>query len=70
MERYIYFLALFPAMTNTAKLQYPNRRQFLITLPQALARAKGWEKGDILEFVLDDQGNIILKKVKEGKHAT
>ncbi len=53
--------------SNTSKLQYPNNRQFIITLPQTLVKAKGWHKGDFLEFMLDEQGNIVLKKAKEEK---
>ena len=53
--------------SNTSKLQYPNSKQFIITLPQTLVKAKGWHKGDFLEFVLDDQGNIVLRKAKGEK---
>lgn len=52
---------------NKSKLQYPNKKQYTITIPKSLVAAKGWKKGDDLEFVLDDKGNIILRKVKHGK---
>ena len=55
--------------SNTSKLQHPNNKQFIITLPQTLVKAKGWDKGDILEFILDENGNIILKKTKGEYHA-
>ena len=52
--------------SNTSKLQYPNGKQYTITLPQTLVKAKGWRKGDVLEFLLDDCGDLLLKK-KGGK---
>ncbi|MDP7180531.1 MAG: AbrB/MazE/SpoVT family DNA-binding domain-containing protein [Candidatus Woesearchaeota archaeon] len=49
-------------MTNTSILQYPNKRQFIVTLPKGLVLAKGWKPGDKLEFVIDNKGDIIIKK--------
>jgi bifunctional DNA-binding transcriptional regulator/antitoxin component of YhaV-PrlF toxin-antitoxin module len=51
--------------SNTSKIQHPNKKQFMITLPQTLVKAKGWDKGDKIEFLLDDKGQIILKKKRE-----
>lgn len=51
--------------SNKSKLQFPNGRQFMVTLPKALIDAKGWGKGDILEFTLDKNGNIILRRKNE-----
>lgn len=48
--------------SNTSKIQYPNKRQFIITLPQTLVKAKGWGKGDVIEFILDPKGDIIIKE--------
>ncbi len=50
--------------SNTSKLQHPNNKQFIITLPQTLVKAKGWQKGDSLEFMLDDKGNIVIRKTE------
>lgn len=49
-------------MSNTAILQFPNKQQFIVTLPKGLVLAKGWKKGDKLEFVIDNKGEIIIKK--------
>ena len=49
-------------MTNTSILQYPNKRQFVVTLPKGLVLAKGWKPGDKLEFIIDNKGDIIIKK--------
>ena len=51
-------------MANRSKLQYPNKSQFIITLPKSLVMAKGWKQGDVLEFILDNNGEIIIKKAK------
>ena len=54
-------------MGNKCLIQYPNKKQYTITLPKGLVLAKGWKCGDELEFVLDNKGDIIIKKVKNGK---
>lgn len=46
------------------KLQKMSGRQFFITLPNAIVRAKGWEKGDVIKAEIDQRGNIVLKKVE------
>ena len=49
-------------MTNKSVLQFPNRKQFMITIPKGLVLAKGWKQGDMLEFVIDNKGDIVIKK--------
>ena len=49
-------------MGNTSKLQNPNKKQFIITIPKGLVLAKGWKKGDVLEFFIDKKGDIVIKK--------
>lgn len=44
------------------RLQMMNERQYFITLPNAIIRAKGWRKGEKIKALIDKQGNIILKK--------
>jgi len=51
-------------MSNRSVLQFPNDKQFMVTLPKGLVLAKGWKKGDTLEFVIDNHGEIIVKKQK------
>ncbi|MBW2983583.1 AbrB/MazE/SpoVT family DNA-binding domain-containing protein [Candidatus Woesearchaeota archaeon] len=51
-------------MANKTILQYPNKKQFMITVPKGLVLAKGWKRGDKLEFVLNNKGEIIIRKVK------
>ena len=49
-------------MSNVSKLQFPNKKQFLITIPKGLVLAKGWKQGDDLEFIISNKGEIIVKK--------
>ena len=51
-------------MSNKTKLQYPNKKQYIITLPKGLVLAKGWKKGDKLEFIINNKGEIIMRKGK------
>jgi len=51
---------------NRRKLQIFNNKQYLVNIPMALVSAKGWKDGDILEFIIDDKGDIIIKKAKNG----
>ena len=51
-------------MANKSILQFPNRRQYLLTIPKGLVLAKGWKPGDQIEFTIDNKGDIILKKKK------
>lgn len=51
-------------MSNKTKLQYPNKKQYIITLPKGLVLAKGWKKGDKLEFIINNKGEIIVRKSK------
>jgi len=45
------------------KLQQIKDKQFIISLPVAIVRAKGWKKGDTINAVLDSKGDIILRKI-------
>ncbi len=44
------------------KLQKMNDKQFFVTLPNSIVRAKGWSKGDSITVEIDSKGNIVLKK--------
>lgn len=39
-----------------------NNRQYFITLPNNIVRAKQWKKGDEIDFEIDNKGNFVLKK--------
>jgi len=44
------------------KLQQMKNRQFFVTLPNQIVRAKEWKKGDDIKIEIDQKGNLILKK--------
>lgn len=52
-------------MSNHSKLQFPNKKQFIITIPKSLVLAKGWKRGDTLSFIINKDGDIVIKKTKE-----
>ena len=52
-------------LQQTVKLQMMNNRQFFTTLPNAIVKAKGWDKGDEIIVELDNKGNIVLKKKED-----
>jgi len=47
---------------NKSTLQFPNKKQFIVTVPKGLVLAKGWKQGDTIEFSIDNRGDIIIKK--------
>lgn len=54
--------------SNKSKLQHPNKKQFTITVPKGLVLAKGWKQGDVLEFVFNDAGELVIRKLKDNKN--
>jgi len=44
------------------KLQQMNGKQYFITLPNQIVRAKQWAKGDIIKATIDNKGDIVLRK--------
>lgn len=51
-------------MSDSYKIQeYQNR--FHVTIPAPLARASGLEKGSEVEWEVNDNGNLVIKKVSD-----
>lgn len=44
------------------KVQISTKGQYYITIPKALALAKGFNKGDKVQWQLDKQGDLVLSK--------
>ena len=44
------------------KLQQLNNGAFILTLPSQIIRAKEWKKGDEIKALINDKGDIVLKK--------
>jgi bifunctional DNA-binding transcriptional regulator/antitoxin component of YhaV-PrlF toxin-antitoxin module len=51
--------------SNKSILQFPNKKQFIVTVPKGLVLAKGWKQGDTIEFTFDSKGNLVMKKIGE-----
>ena len=49
-------------MSNKCILQFPNKQQFIVTIPKGIVLAKGWGGGDELEFVISNKGEIVIRK--------
>ena len=47
---------------NKSRLQFPNKKQFTMTVPKGLVLAKGWKQGDTIEFIIDTKGDIVLRR--------
>jgi antitoxin component of MazEF toxin-antitoxin module len=43
------------------KIQELKTGQLLVTIPRAIAQAKGFRKGMELEFIIDNMGQLILR---------
>ena len=43
------------------KLQF-DTKQYKITLPKAIIEAKGWLKGSDLRVIINEKGELVLKK--------
>ena len=43
------------------KLQF-DTKQYKITLPKAIIEAKGWLKGNDLRVLINEKGELVLKK--------
>ena len=68
--RYIVFLRRLSMNGYRVKLQKverPTNRSYYINFPVALAEAMGFEKGEELEWLIEDKNNLILKRVKQKK---
>jgi hypothetical protein len=50
-------------------IQQLKSGSFLISIPRALARAKGWDKGTEVSLVLNNRGNIEILEKKDSGHA-
>ncbi len=56
-------------MAKKAIVQKTSNNQYIVTIPKQIAEFKGIEKGTILYWAEDSEGNLVLKrniKKKEG----
>ena len=52
-------------MGNIIKVMELKNKQFIMTIPKAIAQAMGLSKGDSVEWLFD-RGDVVLRKYWEG----
>ncbi len=58
----VLLLAYFVNMGNTVKVQRTPNNQYTITIPKTLAEMFDISQGTVLEFKVNEKGQIILRK--------
>lgn len=53
--------------TKIQKVERPTNRSFYVNMPTALADAIGLEKGEEMEWEVENKNLLILKRVKNKK---
>lgn len=53
--------------TKIQKVERPTNRSFYVNMPTALADAIGLEKGEEMEWEIENKNLLVLKRVKELK---
>ena len=51
-------------MATRMRVQRTKNDQFIITIPKAFAEAFGYKQGTILEFTINEKGELVLRKPK------
>jgi len=49
------------------KVERPTNRSYYVNLPVVLAEAMGVQKGDELEWFLEDKNTLVLARVRKDK---
>ncbi len=59
-------------MGYPTKVQLIRRQastQWYVNLPAAVAHALEFEKGEVVEWIIEDQHRLVLKRIEAGKAA-
>ena len=51
-------------MATRMKVQKTANNQFIVTIPKAFAETFNYKQGTLLEFNINDKGELALKKIK------
>ena len=49
------------------KVERPTNTSFYVNFPAAIAEAAGVEKGELMEWWVEDRNTFVLKRVRERK---
>ncbi len=52
-------------MATRMRVQKTPNDQYIVTIPKAFAEAFGFGQGTVLEFSLNEKGEMVLKKPKK-----
>lgn len=44
------------------KLQQMKNGQYFVSLPRVIIRSKQWKKGDVIQYKINDKGELVLYK--------
>ncbi|MDH7503165.1 MAG: hypothetical protein QHJ82_10725 [Verrucomicrobiota bacterium] len=53
--------------TKVQKVERPTNRSYYVNLPVALAEAIGVQKGEEMEWFLEDKNTLLLTRVRKQK---
>ena len=51
-------------MATKMRVQRTNNDQYIVTIPKAFAETFEFKQGTVLEFRINEKGELILRKVK------
>jgi len=51
-------------MATKMRVQRTNNDQYIVTIPKAFAETFEFKQGTVLEFKINEKGEMILRKVK------
>jgi len=51
-------------MATRMRVQKTNNEQYIVTIPKAFAETFNFKQGTLLEFNINEKGEMVLKKLK------
>jgi len=51
-------------MANKMKVQRTKNDQFIVTVPKAFAEALDFKQSTLIEFKINEKGELVLRKIK------
>jgi hypothetical protein len=54
--------------TKVQVIKRAQSQQFYINFPSACAQMMGFKKGEVVEWVLTDDGSLLLQRIGKNKH--
>jgi|TARA_B100002003_G_C13819323_1_gene403409 bifunctional DNA-binding transcriptional regulator/antitoxin component of YhaV-PrlF toxin-antitoxin module len=51
-------------MATRMRVQKTNNEQYIVTIPKAFAETFDFKQGTLLEFKINDKGEMVLKRLE------